>query len=173
MGLTPLEGLVMGTRSGDFDPAILFYLADKGYDIKTLNTMCNKKSGLLGISGKSNDMRNLTELAQKGDARAKLAIDIFCYRIKKYIGTYTAALGTLDAVIFTGGIGENAKDIRAQICADLDQIGIKLDPQKNADTIAKEGQISTDTSKVALYVIPTDEEAAIAKDTFELAEKGL
>ena len=172
MGLTPLEGLVMGTRSGDFDPAILFYLADKGRDMKTLNSMCNKQSGLLGISAKSNDMRNLTDLAQKGDARAKLAIDIFCYRIKKYIGTYTAVLGTLDAVIFTGGIGENAKDIRAQICADLDQIGIKIDPEKNAETIAKEGQISTAASKVALYVIPTDEEAAIAKDTFELAQKG-
>ena len=173
MGLTPLEGLVMGTRSGDFDPAILFYLADKGYDIKELNTMCNKQSGLLGISGKSNDMRNLSELAENGDARAKLAIDIFCYRIKKYIGAYAAVLGNLDAVIFTGGIGENAKDIREQICNDLQQIGITIDPQKNAETIAKEGQISTDKSKVALYVIPTDEEAAIAKDTFELAQKGL
>lgn len=173
MGLTPLEGLVMGTRSGDFDPAILFYLADKGYDTKTLKTMCNKKSGLLGISGKSNDMRNLTELAKNGDSRAKLAIDIFCYRIKKYIGAYTAALGNLDAVIFTGGIGENANDIRAQICDDLEQLGITIDPKKNDKTIAKEGQISTDESKVAVYVIPTDEEAAIAKDTFELAQKGL
>jgi acetate kinase len=173
MGLTPLEGLVMGTRSGDFDPAVLFYLAEKGYSVEELNNMCNKKSGLFGISGKSNDMRNLTDLAQKGDDRAKLAIDIFCYRIKKYIGAYAAVLAALDAVIFTGGIGENASAIREQICADLQQLGIKIDPKKNIATIAKEGQISTDTSKVALYVIPTDEETAIAKDTFELAKKGL
>jgi len=173
MGLTPLEGVVMGTRSGDFDPAVIFYLNEKGYSLQELNNICNKKSGLFGISGKSNDMRNLIDLAQKGDIRAKLAIDIFCYRIKKYIGAYAALLPALDAVIFTGGIGENAVEIREQICADLHQLGITIDKQKNAATIAKEGRISADNSKVALYVIPTDEEAAIAKDTFELAEKGL
>ncbi|MBN2376365.1 MAG: acetate kinase [Sedimentisphaerales bacterium] len=168
MGLTPLEGLVMGTRSGDFDPAILFYLTDKGYDIKQLNTLCNKKSGLIGISGVSNDMRNLTEKAQKGNARAQLAIDIFCYRVKKYIGTYTAVLDTLDAVVFTGGIGENAVSARAQICAGLTQIGIEIDPAKNAATIRKEGDITTDSSKAKVLVIPTNEEAAIAADTYEL-----
>lgn len=170
MGLTPLEGVVMGTRSGDFDPAILFYLADKGYGLKDLNALCNKKSGLLGLSGKSNDMRNLTELAAQGDARARLAIDVFCYRVKKYIGAYAAVLGTLDAVVFTGGIGENAVLVRAGICSDLDQIGIRLDPEKNAATVRREGLISAADSRVRVYVIPTDEEAAIAKDTYGLAQ---
>ncbi len=168
MGLTPLEGLVMGTRSGDFDPAILFYLADKGYDFKSLNAMCNKQSGLLGISGLSNDMRNISELAETGNKRAKLAIDIFCYRIKKYIGAYAAALGRLDAVIFTGGIGENATGLRAQICSELNQIGIKIDLTKNRDA-RKESDVSADDSPVKVLVIPTNEELAIAKDTFELA----
>ncbi len=168
MGLTPLEGVVMGTRSGDFDPAILFYLADKGYDIKSLNTLCNKKSGLLGISGISNDMRNLSELAETGNARAKLAIDIFCYRIKKYIGTYTAVLNTVDAVVFTGGIGENDPDVRAAVCSGLTQLGIELDPEKNKTTLRKEGEINTKNSTVKILVIPTDEELAIAGNTYEL-----
>ena len=170
MGLTPLEGVVMGTRSGDFDPAILFYLSDKGYSIKELNAICNKKSGLLGISGRSNDMRNLRELAGGGDERAQLAIDIFGYRIKKYIGAYTAVLGRVDAVVFTGGIGENGPDIRATICSEQSQIGIEIDPARNAATFRKEGLISTDDSRVKVFVIPTDEEVAIAKDTYELAQ---
>ncbi len=170
VGLTPLEGLVMGTRTGDFDPAILFYLADKGYDVKELNALCNKKSGLLGVSGKSNDMRNLSELAAAGDQRAQLAIDVFCYRIKKYIGSYTAVLGKLDAVIFTGGIGENAPDVRAKICSDLPQIGLEIDSAKNQATLRKEADVSTDDSKVKVFVIPTDEEAAIANDTYENAK---
>ncbi|MHC4386074.1 MAG: acetate kinase [Planctomycetota bacterium] len=170
MGLTPLEGVVMGTRTGDFDSAILFYLADKGYSIEELNTLCNKKSGLLGISGQSNDMRNLTELAAGGDERAQLALDIFGYRVKKYIGTYTAVLGTVDAVVFTGGIGENAVDLRAMICSDQPQIGIEIDADKNAAASGKESQISTTSSRVKVFVIPTDEEAAIAKDTYELAK---
>ena len=170
MGFTPLEGVVMGTRTGDFDPAILFYLADKGYDIKSLNTLCNKKSGLLGISGESNDMRNLTDLAEKGSDRAKLAIDIFCYRAKKHIGAYTTVVGRLDAVVFTGGIGENAKDIRVSICENLEQIGIELDADKNNATLGKEGEINSDDSKVKVFVIPTKEEAAIAKDTYKLSK---
>lgn len=169
MGLTPLEGVVMGTRTGDFDPAVLFYLADKGYDTKTLNSLCNKKSGLLGISGLSNDMRNLSKLAEEGNTGAKLAIDIFCYRVRKYIGAYTAVLNMVDAVVFTGGIGENAVDVRQQICSGLDRIGIEIDLNKNRSTVAKEGQISTDSSKVKVLVIPTNEEAAIANDTFQLA----
>ncbi len=169
MGLTPLEGVVMGTRSGDFDPAILFYLAEKGYDMKTLNDLCNKKSGLLGISGKSNDMRNLTALAEKGESRARLAIDIFCYRIKKYIGAYTAVLDTLDAVVFTGGIGENAVEVRAGICSGLSWIGIEIDQGKNRAARGKESEISSNNSKVKVFVIPTDEEAAIAHDTYELS----
>jgi len=169
MGLTPLEGLIMGTRSGDLDPAILFYLGNKGYDMKSLKALCNKKSGLLGISGASNDMRNLTELAQNGNEKAKLAIDMFCYRIKKYIGTYTAVLGTLDAVVFTGGIGQNAMDIRQQICTGLTQIGVELDAQKNKTIRQKETDISTDNSRVKVFVIAANEEAAIAADTYKLS----
>ena len=168
MGLTPLEGVVMGTRTGDFDPAIMFYLADKGYDIKALNTICNKKSGLLGISGISNDMRNLSELAEKGNERAKLAIDIFCYRIKKYFGTYIAVLNNVDAIVFTGGIGENATAVRKQICENLEGLGIELDIARNDETLGKEALISADSSKIKLYVIPTDEEGAISKDTYQL-----
>ena len=170
MGLTPLEGLVMGTRSGDFDPAILFYLTGKGYDVKTLNALCNKKSGLLGISGISNDMRNLEELAKKGNARAKLAIDIFCYRIRKYIGAYSVVLDTVDAIVFAGGIGENAASVRQQICTGLSSIGIELDPAANEATLGKEADISTSDSKVKVFVIPTNEEAAIANDTYELTK---
>jgi acetate kinase len=179
MGLTPLEGVPMGTRSGDFDPAILFYLADKGYDVKMLNTVCNKKSGLLGISGVSNDMRDLEELTrrpsggrvQKDNARAKLAIDIFCYRVTKYIGAYTAILGIVDAVVFTGGIGENAVSVRQQICTDLTQIGIQLDPVANQAAIGQEADISGPDSRIKVFVIPTNEEAAIANDTYELTRR--
>ena len=130
--------------------------------------MCNKQSGLLGISGLSNDMRNISELAETGNKRAKLAIDIFCYRIKKYIGAYAAALGRLDAVIFTGGIGENATGLRAQICSELNQIGIKIDLDKNRDA-RKESDVSDADSRVKVLVIPTNEELAIANDTFGLA----
>ncbi|MEN8126346.1 MAG: acetate kinase [Planctomycetota bacterium] len=169
MGLTPLEGLVMGTRCGDIDPAILFYLGDKGYDVQQLNDMCNKQSGLLGISGTSNDMRNLKELVAEGNERAKLAVDIFCYRITKYIGSYTAVLGRLDAVVFTGGIGENNPDLRAQICAEQSQIGIEIDAAANEAKSSDNRLISTHDSRVKVFVIPTDEEASIAGDTYELA----
>ncbi len=168
MGLTPLEGVVMGTRCGDLDPAIVFYLTDKGYSIEQLNEMCNKKSGLLGISGASNDMRNLVDLAEGGHERAKLAIDIFCYRIKKYIGTYTAVLGSVDAVVFTGGIGENSPLIREQVCSNLPQIGIEIDSKRNAGR-SGEYLISAERSRVRVYVIATDEEAAIAADTYQFA----
>ncbi len=169
MGLTPLEGLVMGTRSGDIDPAILFYLGEKGYSIEQLNNMCNKKSGLLGVSGVSNDMRNLKKLVAEGNERAKLAVDIFVYRIKKYMGTYTAVLGRLNAIVFTGGIGENNPDLRAQVCAEQSQIGIEIDDTKNNANSSDDRLISADTSRVKVFVIPTDEEAAIATDTYELA----
>jgi acetate kinase len=170
MGLTPLEGLVMGTRCGDIDPAILFYLGDKGYDMKKLNAMCNKQSGLLGISGVSNDMRNLVDLCEQGNERAKLAIDIFNYRIKKYIGTYTAVVGRLDAVVFTGGIGENNAFIRSEVCGGQSQIGIDISVSRNTAAEPKERLISSDASRVKVYVIPTDEERAIAGDTYELAK---
>lgn len=168
MGLTPLEGLVMGTRSGDFDPAIIFYLADKGYDIARLNKLCNKQSGLLGLSGESNDMRNLCELAEKNNPRAALAIDIFCYRIIKYIGAYTAVLGRVDAIVFTGGIGENATAVREKICDSLSGVGIKIDSAANASGGNQHGEINSPQSRVKVFVIPTNEEAAIAADTYQL-----
>ena len=161
----------MGTRSGDIDPAILFYLGEKGYDLNELNTMCNKKSGLLGVSGASNDVRNLMELAEEGHQRAKLAIDMFCYRIKKYIGAYSAVLGAVDAVVFTGGIGENAVSLRSRICSDMTQIGIELDQAANQGAKATETQISAGDSRVAVFVVPTNEQAAIASDTYELTEQ--
>jgi len=168
MGFTPLEGLVMGTRSGDFDPAILFYLADKGYDLAGLNALCNKKSGLLGISGASNDMRTLEQLAQEGNARARLAIEVYCYRVRKYIGAYLTLLNPLHAIVFTGGIGENSPLVRKLICQDLDHVGIRLDLQGNEAEGGRETTINTEDSKVKIMVIPTNEEEAIAGDAFAL-----
>jgi acetate kinase len=170
MGLTPLEGVPMGTRSGDLDPAIIFYLEEKGYDVKTLKSLCNKQSGLLGLSGVSNDMRDLEELAGKGHVRAVLAIDVFCYRIKKYIGAYAAILDTVDAVVFTGGIGENSVFMREKICNAVTQIGVQLDLAANKGAVAKEAEINTKASQVKIFVIPTNEQAAIANDTYELAK---
>lgn len=171
MGLTPLEGLVMGTRCGDIDPAIIFHLAENGYDLKTLNNLCNKKSGVLGISGCSNDMRILIEEAGRGNQRAQLAIDIFCYRIKKYIGAYYAALGHLDAIVFTGGIGENAAIVREKICEGLNELGIQLDRQRNNLEDHQERRIEAPDGRVAILVIPTDEEGVIAADTYQLASE--
>ncbi len=173
MGLTPLEGLVMGTRAGDFDPAILFFLADKGYDIDRLNSLCNKESGLLGISGTSNDMRNLGILAEQGDERAQLAVDLFCYRVRKYIGMYAAVLRGLDAVVCTGGIGENSPGVRSKICGDLTTLGIDVDAEKNRGTVGSEGKVSPKTSRAQVLVIPTNEEEAIAKDTYQLTSEAL
>jgi len=170
MGLTPLEGVPMGTRSGDLDPAILFYLADKGYDAKALKTLCNKQSGLLGLSGISNDVRRLEEFMERGDARAKLAIDVFCYRVKKYIGAYAAVLDTVDAVVFTGGIGEHAAFLREQICNAVTQIGLKLDYEANKTAIEREAEISAPNSEVKVFVIPTNEQLAIANDTYKLSD---
>jgi acetate kinase len=168
MGLTPLEGLVMGTRSGDIDPAIIFFLADKGHDLSAINDLCNKQSGLLGVSETSNDMRTLAQQSAKGNDQAQLAIDIFCYRVKKYLGAYTAVLGRLDAVVFTGGIGENSPAIRAACCDQLGQLGIEVDSSRNENIIGTEGEIQTASSRVQVLVIPTDEEGVIAADTFEL-----
>jgi acetate kinase len=168
MGFTPLEGLVMGTRAGDFDPAILFYLADKGYDLARLNGLCNKKSGLLGISGVSNDMRTLEKHAEDGDERAKLAIEMFCYRVRKYIGAYSAVLDSVDAVVFTGGIGENSALVRELTCRDLTHLGIVLDPKANGQAGGRESAVSASDSRVRVLVIPTNEEQAIARDAFDL-----
>ncbi len=168
MGLTPLEGLVMGTRSGDLDPAILFYLArETGMDINDLDTLLNKESGLKGICG-DNDMRSIDKLAEAGDKQALLAFHIFCYRIKKYIGSYLAVLGGADCLIFTGGIGENAVSVRANCLAGLDTLGLMLDPQKNdtrSDTIM---EIQHDDSPCRILVVPTNEELEIAHQTLAL-----
>jgi acetate kinase len=170
MGFTPLEGLVMGTRCGDIDPAITFYLIQKGYSAEELNNVLNKKSGLLGISGISNDMRNLCAAQEKGEERAKIAIDIFCYRLKKYIGAYMAVLAHTDALVFTGGIGENNSQVRFESLNGLEQLGVKLDDKANAALAGGvESLITKPDSPVKVYVIPTNEELQIALDTFALA----
>jgi len=171
MGFTPLEGLVMGTRSGDLDPAVVEYLGGKeGLQPDGVDSLLNKQSGLLGISGLTNDMRDLlAEAKENNDRRAKLAIDIFCYRARKYIGSYLAALGGAQAVVFAGGIGENAPEIRSQICRGLEWAGIELDEAANATLVGgAEGRITTDASRLAVWVIPTDEELLIARDTFRV-----
>src|SRR5689334_2294148 len=152
MGLTPLEGLVMGTRSGDIDPAIIDYLAIKeGLNAHQIESLLNKQSGLIGISGLTNDMRELLEEShENGDRRARLAIEIFCYRVRKYIGAYLAAMGGADAVVFAGGIGENAPSVRARIAAGLEWLGLALDPSRNAAAVGgAEGRISADDARLA------------------------
>ena len=167
MGMTPLEGLVMGTRSGDLDPAILSLIAAKeGMSAAEVDTLLNTQSGLLGISGLTNDMRELlAELKDHDDRRVRLAIDIFCYRARKYIGAYLAAIGNADAIVFTGGIGENSPEIRTHICESLEWAGLKIHAERNQQTVGREGLISTDDSKLLAYAIPTDEELLIARDT--------
>jgi acetate kinase len=168
MGMTPLEGLVMGTRSGDLDPSILDFLMSKeGLTVQETEGLLNKQSGLLGISGLTNDMRELLDEARENkDRRALLAIELFCYRARKYIGAYLAAMGGADAVIFAGGIGENAAEIRTRICQGLEWSGLKLDESANAAlTGGREGLISSPESRLKAYVIPTDEELMIARDT--------
>jgi acetate kinase len=167
MGMTPLEGLVMGTRSGDLDPAVLGFIAAKeGLSMHEVETMLNKQSGLLGISGLTHDMRVLQDEAkQRDDRRAKLAIEIFSYRARKYIGAFLAAMGGADAIVFTGGIGENSAEVRACICEGLEWAGLTVDNGKNQKTVGVEGAISGDGSRLAAYVIPTDEELLIARDT--------
>ncbi len=167
MGMTPLEGLVMGTRSGDLDPAIVGLIAAKeGMSASEVETLLNTQSGLLGISGLTNDMQVLqAELAEHEDRRVRLAIDVFCHRARKYVGAMLASMGGADAVVFTGGIGENAPAIRAQICAGLEWAGLKLDEARNRETAGREGVISADGSRLAAYAIPTDEELLIARDT--------
>ncbi len=168
MGLTPLEGLVMGTRGGDIDPSILEFLHHKeGLSLGELDTMLNKQSGLLGVSGLINDMRDLLQEERlHQDRRARLAIEIFCLRVKQYIGSYLAQMNGADAIVFTGGIGENSAEIRARICSDLDVFGIAIDEKKNEATVdRKEGDISAETARMRVWVIPTNEELLIARDT--------
>lgn len=168
MGLTPLEGLVMGTRSGDIDPAIVDFIGVKeGLSAREVETLLNKQAGLLGISGLTNDMRELlAEERENNDRRAHLAIEVFCYRARKYIGGFLAAIGGAEALIFTGGIGENSPEIRARICSGLDWMGLSFDDERNATGgQGFDGRITKDDSRLAVYVIPTDEELLIARDT--------
>ncbi len=168
MGLTPLEGLVMGTRSGDIDPAILEFVAKKeDMDITELMNMLNKKSGVQGVSGLSSDFRDLTAGAADGNKRAQIAIDVFAYRVAKYVGSYAAAMNGVDAIAFTAGIGENVCLVREKVCEYLGYLGIALDKEANA-VRGEEIEISTPDSKVKVYVVPTNEELAIARETVAL-----
>jgi acetate kinase len=167
MGMTPLEGLIMGTRSGDIDPAIIFYLGSQaGYAADEIESLLNKQSGLKGICG-VNDMREIGRLADQGDKMARLAIDMYCYRIKKYIGAYCAVLGRVDALVFTGGVGENAAAIRSQCCKDLTRLAIDFDADKNGRTTRGIFEIQSETAAVKILVIPTNEELEIAEQTVE------
>lgn len=167
MGLTPLEGLVMGTRCGDLDPAIHFYLANNlGMDIPALDDLLNRRSGLLGLCG-VNDMREIHRRIGQGDPAAALALDVFCHRLRKYLGAYWVGLGRLDALVFTGGIGENDAEVRARTCAGLEGMGIRLDEEANQARAQIERRISRPESPVAVLVIPTNEELEIARQSLE------
>lgn len=169
MGLTPLEGLVMGTRSGDMDPAIVKFVCGKeGISVEEMDNILNKKSGVLGVSGVSSDFRDIEGAANSGNERAQAALDMFAHRVRKYIGSYAAAMGGVDAVVFTAGLGENSISMRAIICETLGFLGIKIDAAKN-DVRGKETVISTDDSTVKALLIPTNEELMIARDTKTLA----
>ena len=169
MGLTPLEGLMMGTRSGDIDGGAITFLEKKlGLDADGMSNLLNKKSGVLGITGISSDMREIDDAIEKGNERAKLALDMYNYRIKKYVGAYTAAMGGCDIIVFTAGVGENQYQMREAVCKDMEYMGVKLDVEKNKTIRGEEAVISTPDSKVTVCVIPTDEELMIATDTMNL-----
>lgn len=166
MGLTPLEGLMMGTRAGDLDPGAVLYVAEHAeMGLHETDVVLNRYSGLYGISGLSNDMRDLITASQDGNQRATLAIDVFCYRVKKYIGSYLAAMNGADAIVFTGGIGENAALVRARICESMDGLGVALDAGKNDAAVGNEADIGADEARTRVWVIPTNEELLIARDT--------
>lgn len=170
MGLTPLEGLVMGTRAGDIDGGAVTFIEKKlGLDADGMSNLLNKKSGVAGITGGSSDMRDVENAAKNGDERAKLAQDMYFYRIKKYIGAYAAAMGGLDVVVFTAGVGENQVSMRSEVCKDMEFLGIKFDESKN-NVRGEEAVISADDSKVKVVVIPTDEEADDCHRYDELTE---
>ena len=171
MGFTPLAGIMMGTRSGDIDPAILPFIMEKeNLDTKQANDLVNKKSGVLGISGISSDMRDLENAAMQGNERAKLALDVYAYKVKKYIGSYIAAMNGLDLLIFTGGIGENSMYIREQITSNMEYLGIKIDKNINDSTKGVDAIISTEDSKVCTIVATTNEELVIARDTMRIVD---
>jgi acetate kinase len=163
----------MSTRPGDFDPQIITYLEEKGgFSPQEINRILTKESGLLGISRLSGEMWELEELSQKGEKRAKLAIEVFIYQVKKYIGSFAALLNGLDSLVFTGGIGENDSFIREKISIDLDYLGIKIDREKNREIKGKEGKINSSTSQVEVWVIPTNEELMVARETAKMVNEG-
>lgn len=168
MGFTPLEGLIMGTRCGDIDPAIVTFLINElNMTADEVNDLMNKKSGFLGVSGKSSDSRDIEELSDQGDKRASLTLDMYCYRIKTYIGAYIAAMNGIDAIVFTAGIGENSAHTRSCVCKDMDNLGIIIDENRN-NVRGKLTEISANNSKVKVYLVPTNEELVIARDTQNL-----
>ncbi len=169
MGMTPLEGLVMGTRPGDLDPAIVYRLLEwEKLDVASLDRLLNHKSGLLGLSGLSNDMRELLRLELEGSESARLAIDVFCHRIRRYVGAFHGILNGASAVVFSGGIGENSPEIRARVCRDFQALGIELDEEANLACRGREADISTSAARTRVWVIPTNEELLIARDTASL-----
>jgi len=172
MGFTPLEGLLMGTRSGDMDPAIILHImAREELSLHEANTLLNKHSGLAGISGVSSDMREIIEAAAGGNSTAQLALDVFCYRLKKYVGSYAAAMGGIDALVFTGGVGENSAEVRRKTCEGLEFIGLQVDSDKNRAAKGKESDISSDDAGSRVLVIPTNEELVIARDTHRIVSE--
>lgn len=172
MGMTPLEGLMMGTRSGDLDPAIVPYVMNKEeLTLNEVNSMLNKHSGMLAVSGLSSDMREVEQAMEEGDAKAKLAFDMYVYRLRKYIGAYTAAMNGIDVLLFTAGVGENSSALRKAVCEGLTFLGIELDEERNAARSKETRLISTDASKVKVLVVPTNEELLIARDTYELVKR--
>lgn len=169
MGLTPLEGVMMGTRSGDIDGGAVAFIQKKlGFDADGISNLLNKKSGVQGITGISSDMREIDAAAENGDKKAILALDMYNYRIKKYVGAYAAAMGGADIIVFTAGVGENQASMRSEVCKGMEWMGIKLDEEKNAKVRGVEAIISTEDSPVTVVVIPTDEELVIASDTMAL-----
>jgi acetate kinase len=171
MGFTPLEGLLMGTRCGDLDPAVILHImAREELSLQEANTLLNKHSGMQGVSGHSSDMRDIIQEAKEGHANSKLALEIYCYRIKKYIGAYTASMGGLDVLVFTAGIGENSPVIRERCCEGLEFLGIELDEGRNEDAVGVEALISKDKAKVKVFAIPTNEELVIAQETKKVLE---
>ncbi len=172
MGFTPLDGFLMGTRCGGIDPSVVTFIMKKeGLDPDQMSDLMNKKSGFLGVSGVSSDCRDLNDAAAKGNERAQLALDMFVYQIKKFIGGYAAAMGGVDAVVFTGGIGENDAEMRAKICSDMEYLGLKVDAEACAKASRQEASFQAADSKVEAWVLPTNEELMIARDTLELTSK--
>jgi acetate kinase len=172
MGLTPLEGLMMATRSGDLDPAIMTFLIEhEGLTAAKVEDLLNHDSGLRGVSGVSGDLREVEAAAKAGNRSAVLALQMFCYRARKYVGAYLAAMGSARAIVFGGGIGEHSASVRAAICAELQSLGIELDPQRNAQAIGMEGRISADSSRLEVYVIPVNEELYMARAAARLVDR--